>query len=100
MKKNNKNLILIFLGLIVVAMLVYVVISSKDKWFNKTSQNNSEQPSVTSASTSSSTPAEVIPNPAVMTKEERRAFRIGSSTKVEVLRRSATGTPTDYRILK
>jgi hypothetical protein len=100
MKKNNKNLILIFLGLVIIILLVYVVFSSKDKWLNKAPQTNTEQSNNISTSTPSSTPAVEVIDPAVMTKEERRAFRIGSSTKVEVIRRSATGTPTDYRILK
>jgi len=97
MKKTTKNLILIFIGLIIIIVLVLIIISSKKT--KLTDQQASENLVTSSASLASSTPVK-IPDPAIMTVEERKAFRVDPLLKIEVLRRSATGTPTDYRIIK
>lgn len=95
MKQNIKNLILIFLGLIIIVILAYVIFFSEKS--KPTNQQTSENSVTSTASLASSTP---VIDPAIMTQEERRALRVDPTLKIEVLRRSATGTPTDYRIIK
>ena len=81
----------------IIITLVYFVVISKNKLRENPPLTNSDIPD---KQVVSQIPAEVSPDLSIMTPVERKKFRIASSTKVEVLRRSATGTPTDYRIIK
>jgi hypothetical protein len=41
-----------------------------------------------------------VSDPSIMTEEERDYFRLDKSLKVEVVTRSATGTPLVYKLLR
>lgn len=92
MKKNIKKLILISLGLAVILVFIFIIVS-----FKKAKPGPLEAPA--NSAINSSTPNEIV-DPAVMTAEERKALHVNQTLNVEVIRRSATGAPTDYRIIK
>ena len=91
MKKTTKYLMLAFLFLVIIAALFYVFLSQQKK------QEKVLDDSILYVSTS--TPKEIV-DPKIMTTEERKALKIIKTLNVEVIRRNASGTPTDYRIIK
>lgn len=92
MKKNIKKLILISLGLVVILVFISIVVFSK-----KAKPGLSETPA--NSAINSSTPNEIV-DPTIMTAEERKALQVDPALDIEVIRRSATGAPTDYRIIR
>lgn len=93
MKKFNQYFIPIFLYLIFIISLFFILLPQQKLQIEKNAN-----PVI--YVTNSTTTAAQKNDPKIMTKEERRALKVSPTLKVEVLRRSATGTPTDYRITK
>ena len=95
MKKKSKYLILILALVILVAialLLYFFLIKNKRNIVPYTTPNYKSATTVPATSTP--------PDLSIMTKEERIKLRVAPSLKVEVLRRSKDGFPTDYRITK
>lgn len=91
MKKTIKYTLLTFLFLIIIVSLFYIFISQY-----KTDKVEKDD-SVIYVSTS--TPAETY-DFSTMTVRERAMLGLSTTLKFQVIRRSATGTPIDYRIIK
>ena len=91
MKKIKKYLILVFLFLIFIVALFYIFLSKP----NTIKKEENKNPIINISSSTNP-----VSGFSVMTLEERKALRISSTTNIQVIRRSATGTPTDYRIIK
>jgi regulatory protein YycI of two-component signal transduction system YycFG len=108
MKKNIKYLIVIIIFLIIAIFAWYLVFKKQifnNSEININKQNTTATESITKVPTN--TPQSVNSNPLgsatndkEMTKEERTKFKIPASAKVEVLRRSESGIPTAYKIIK
>lgn len=91
MKKTKKYLITIFLFLVFLVALFYVFIPKQNK-----TQKEENKSLIVNVSSSTNKVFDF----SVMTPEERKVLRVSSTTNIQVIRRSATGTPTDYRIIK
>ena len=96
MKKSLKYSIFALLILVIIALSLYVLLNQNE--LSPITPGSSTAPNNPIIYVSSST-AQAY-DPAVMTNEERVKLRVSPKLNVEVLRRNASGTPTDYRIIK
>lgn len=92
MKKNIKKLILISLGLVIILVFIFIIV-----FFKKAKPGPLGAPA--DSTINSSTPNEIV-DPTIMTAEERKSLQVDPALDIEVIRRSATGAPTDYRIIR
>lgn len=90
MKKTTKYLMLTFLFLIIIVALFYIFLSQQKE------QEKALNESVIYVPTST----KEIVDPKIMTKEERETLKVDQTLNIEVIRRNASGTPTDYRVIK
>jgi len=93
MKKTIKYTLLTFLFLIIIVSLFYIFISQYKTETDKVEKDDSI------IYVPTSTPAETY-DFSTMTVRERAMLGLSTTLKFQVIRRSATGTPIDYRIIK
>lgn len=99
MKKSLKYSIFALLVLIIIALILYVFLS-KNKLVPGQEGAIADKPAEQNPVIYVASSTAAAYDPAVMTNEERVKLRVSPTLNVEVLRRNASGTPTDYRIVK
>jgi len=100
MKKTLKYSIFGLLALIIITLFLYVFLIQKKLASNQETPINQDNSVIQNPIIYVASSTAQAYDPAVMTNEERVKLRVSPTLNVEVLRRNASGTPTDYRIIK
>lgn len=100
MKKPLKYSIFGLLALIIIALFLYVFLIQMKLASNQETPINQDNSAIQNPIIYVSSSSAQAYDSAFMTDEERIELGVMPGLEVEVLRRSATGTPTDYRIVK
>jgi hypothetical protein len=100
MKNFFKNLSFFLIALIIILVSLYFfLVQKKIITINyPVIENKVNQPNPLASTTSFA--QDPMGTYTTMTNDERIKLRLPPDLKVEVIRRSASGTPTDYRIVK
>lgn len=99
MKNFFKYLSFFLIALIIILVSLYLVLTQKKIItinLNPAIEKKVKQPLASTTSFAQ----EPMGTYTTMTNDERTKLRLAPDLKVEVIRRSASGTPTDYRIVK
>ena len=99
MKKTLKYSIFGLLALIIITLFLYVFLIQKKLASNQETPINQDNSVIQNPIIYVASSTAQAYDPAVMTNEERIKLGVSPGLEVEVLRRSATGTPTDYRVI-